>query len=149
MNAKNKWFPKHIDIEPSFDAFVSTFRSGRLVRELISPLSKMPLNAGYFFPNDNLIAELKCLQKNPVEGQDWPSRLIRAFNTTGHSFDEMMGYLFRGEKIPVPVKAKLVYWMRESIRGVVKTGNRQLRQTKREVSKSAKALLLIANEHLR
>ena len=76
MNAKNKWFPKHIDIEPSFDGFVSTFRSGRLVRELISPLSKMPLNAGYFFPNDNLIAELKCLQKNPVEGQDWPSRLI-------------------------------------------------------------------------
>jgi hypothetical protein len=96
--------PKHIDVEPNFEAFVPTFRNGRLVRELMPARTNLPLNADYFFPDDNIVAELKCLQKNPIEGKDWPSRLIRAFSSTGHSLDDLMRHLFDG--VPMPPAAQ-------------------------------------------
>jgi len=145
---QNRWRPKHIDIEPSFNAFVITFRGGRLIRDLMPDLSKMGLNADYLFPKDNTIVELKCLVKDPLEETDWPSRVSRAFRSSGHSLGDLMGCLFRGEAIPDRVREKLVHWLREALRGVVKTGNRQVRQSKRDLGRvDAKGILLIANDN--
>jgi hypothetical protein len=148
MNAEKKWTPKHIDIEPSFNEFVLAFRGGRLIRDLMPDASKMPLNADYLFPNDNIIAELKCLEKNPVDGPDWQSRVVRAFQSTGYSFDDLMECVDHGKSVPAPVRAKLIHWLRQALRGVVKAGNRQLRQSKRDLKRAdAKGVLLIANDN--
>ncbi len=148
MSADEKWSPKHIDVEPAFDCFVPTFRNGKLIRDLMLNRSKMPLNADYLFPDDNIIAELKCLVKNPLEASDWAPRLARAFRSTGHSFTELAGFLFRGEKMPDAVRAKLLHWLRDSIRSVVKRANRQLRASKEEIGRiDASGLLLIANDN--
>ncbi len=148
MNAEKNWRPKHIEIEPNFNVFVLGFRGGRPIRDLMPDLSKLPPNADYLFPDEDVFAELKCLEKNPVEGSDWPSRLAIAFRSTGRSYSELTGYLFRGEQMPEPVRAKLVHWLQQAICGVVKAGNRQLRQSKHDLSKpNAKGLLLIANDN--
>jgi hypothetical protein len=148
MNADQKWEPKHVDIEPAFNEFVPTFRSGQLIHDLMSNHRDMPLNADYPFSPDNVIAELKCLEKNPMEASDWPPRLAKAFRTTGHNFSDLMGYLVRGEPMPDAVRAKLFHWLRDAIRTVVKGGNRQIRATKHEIMRmDAKGLLLIANDN--
>jgi hypothetical protein len=148
MNADRQWSPKHIDIEEAFDDFVPTFRNGQLIRELMPEKNKMPRNADYLFVADNVIAELKCLEKNPMEASDWPPRLAKAFMATGHSFDDLIGCLVRGDPMPDEVKSKLFNWLRDSIRSVVKTGNRQIRVSKRELRREgAKGLLLVANDN--
>jgi hypothetical protein len=148
MNDALSWSPKRIDIEPTFDGFVPSFRNGQLIRDLMPDTGKMPLNADYLFADDNVIAELKCLEKNPMEAADWPPRLAKAFRSTGHSFSHLMGYLVRGEPMPVAVRAKLVHWMRDAIRSVIKGGNRQIRSSKRELGRpDAKGVLLVANDH--
>jgi hypothetical protein len=147
MNTGQNWEPKHIDIEPAFDGFVPTFRGGQLIRDLITKSGKMPLNADYLFAGDNVIAELKCLEKNPMEASDWPPRLAKAFRSTGYSLGDLIRCAARGEPVPDKVKVKLFSWLREAIRSVVKTGNRQIRASKRELCKlNAKGLLLIAND---
>jgi len=98
------------------------------------------------FCQDNIVAELKCLTKNPIEAADWPPRLARAFRAAGHDFGDLTAYLFRGEKMPDVVKAKLVHWLRDSIRSVVKGANRQIRASKTQTG-GALGLLLIANDH--
>jgi hypothetical protein len=50
--------------------------------------------------------------------------------------------------MPERVKTRLVGWLRESIRDVVKTGNRQIRATKRALDRpEAKGVRLIANDN--
>jgi hypothetical protein len=148
MNADQNWTPRHIDIEPAFNDFVPTFRGGQLIRDLMPNPRKMPLNADYLFAGNNVIAELKCLEKNPTEASDWLPRLARAFGATGHSFSDWIGFVARGEPVPDKVRAKLFDWLRDAIRGVVKAGNRQIRASKRELCKSdAKGVLLIANDN--
>jgi hypothetical protein len=143
----DEWKPTHIDVEATFDRFVSTFRGGRSVRDFLTERSKLPLNADYFFPKDNIVAELKCLEKNPTESLDLGRRTARAYAASGRTGSDFFGYLFRGEPMPADVKSKISNWVRESIRSVVKKGNRQIRATKRFLSKNAKGLLLIANDN--
>ena len=149
MRADQKWTPTHVEIEPSFDAFVATFRGGQLIRNLITnKRGQMPLKADYLFAADNVVAELKCLEKNPMEASDWPPRLAKAFRTAGHNFSDLMGYLVRGEPMPHAVREKLFHWLRDAIRTVVKGGNRQIRASKRELGKTdAKGVLLVANDN--
>lgn len=50
--------------------------------------------------------------------------------------------------MPGKAKAKLIEWVRESVRSVVKVGNRQIRESKRALGKrSAKGVLLVANDN--
>jgi hypothetical protein len=140
------WTPPLIEIEPTFARFVPTFRGGRIVSDLIAK-SGMPLNADYFFPADNVVMELKCLEKNPTEAADWPDRIRRAFEAAGGSFEDA-GSVVRGAPVPDEVAAKLFGWLRGAIRGSVKVGNRQIRATKQALGKpDARGVLLIANDN--
>jgi hypothetical protein len=141
------WTPRHIEIEPTFASFVPTFRGGQFVSELIPKSGKMPLNADYFFPADNVIAELKCFEKNPTEASDWPDRMMRAFEAAGRSFEDAASVV-PGAPVPDEVGANLFNWLRDAIRGTVKAGNRQIRETKRALGgPDARGVLLIANDH--
>ena len=138
--------PKHINIEAVFDEFVLTFRNGRLIRDLMTTPSKMPPNADYLFAADKVIAELKCLEKNPMEASDWRPRLAKAFEAT--DLDDIEGRLIRGEPLPDAVRARLFHLLRGAIRNVVKKGNRQIRASKQVLhEEGAKGVLLVANDN--
>jgi hypothetical protein len=131
-----------------FNAFVKTVRNGKIISELKTSSSNIRPNADFLFPDDNIIAELKCLEKNPTEASDWPPRLAKAFRSTGHSLSDLLGYVLRGEPLPDKVKEKLTHWMADAIRTVVKSGNRQIRSSKKELHReNAKGALLIANDN--
>jgi len=50
--------------------------------------------------------------------------------------------------MPNAVKAKLFHWLREAIRSVVKTGNRQIRMSKQVLrEEKGKGVLLVANDN--
>jgi hypothetical protein len=146
MNDRSPRPIRHIDIETVFDEFVLTFRNGQLIRDLMTAPSKMPRNADYLFAADSVIAELKCMEKNPMEASDWRSRLVTAFEATG--LDDIKGRLVRGEPLPDAVKARLFHLLRQAIRNVVKNGNRQIRTSKQVLhEEGAKGVLLVANDN--
>ena len=138
--------PRHINIETVFDEFVLAFRNGQLIRDLMTTPSKMPPNADYLFAADKVIAELKCLEKNPMEASDWRPRLAKALEAT--ALDDIEGRLIRGEPLPDAAKARLFHLLREAIGNVVKKGNRQIRASKQVLhEEGAKGLLLVANDN--
>jgi hypothetical protein len=60
----------------------------------------------------------------------------------------MVRATFSGAPLPEKVTDHLTRWLRESIRGVVKEGNRQLRASKKALGRpEAKGVLLIANDN--
>ena len=89
------WRPTFIDIEPEFNKFVPTFRNGKLVRDLVPDQPDMALNADYYFPDDHVIAELKCMETDSEDS--YPQRVSEAFTHFRYSGSDLMGFLFRGE----------------------------------------------------
>ena len=89
------WRPTFIDIEPEFNKFVPNFRNGKLVRDLVPDQPDMALNADYYFPDDHVIAELKCMETDSEDS--YPQRVSEAFTHFRYSGSDLMGFLFRGE----------------------------------------------------
>jgi hypothetical protein len=51
--------PPKVDIEREMNKYVREF-GGKLVSEIHTDKSQLPKNADYFFPDDGIVAELKC-----------------------------------------------------------------------------------------
>jgi hypothetical protein len=62
--------PKFIEVEKDFARFVRTFRGGAVVRDLIPDAPHMEPNADYYFSNDDIVAELKCLALRLATGSN-------------------------------------------------------------------------------
>jgi hypothetical protein len=105
MEGSPDWPPTLIDIEPEFTKFVPTFRNGQIVRDLMPDQPAMALNADFYFPNDRVVMELKCMETDSRDA--YPERVARAFTHFGHTGSELMGFLFRGEPMPERVAARL------------------------------------------
>ena len=61
------WQPTLIDIESGFARLVPTFRNGQIVRDLMPDRPSMKSNADYYFPDDCVIVEIKCMQADARE----------------------------------------------------------------------------------
>lgn len=69
--------PRFVEIEEDFARFVQTYRGGTIVRNLIPDAPQMEPNADYYFSNDDVIAELKCLRTDSGDREQlsrlfWP-----------------------------------------------------------------------------
>jgi hypothetical protein len=94
------WRPTPIDIESTFTEFVRTFRNGQIVRDRMPDAPTMMLNADYLFPDDNIFAELKTLEKDGADPETYSKRLVAAYERHGYSGSDLFGHLFRGEPMP-------------------------------------------------
>lgn len=128
MSGDPNWQPTLIDIEEKFSEFVPTFRNGRIVRELIPDQPIMTLNADFYFPDDRIVAELKCMEKDSRD--TYHERILQAFAHFGHSGGDVMGFLFRGEPMPQRVAARLRQQIGNPLRQALRKANKQIAATK-------------------
>lgn len=92
MEGSFGWRPTLFDIEPEFTKFVPTFRNGQIVRDLMPDQPAMALNADFYFPNDRVVVELKCMERDSRD--TYPERVVRAFTHFGYTGCELMGFLY-------------------------------------------------------
>lgn len=146
MDEKLPWRPTLIDIEAEFTKFVSTFRGGQIVRDLIPDQPDMVLNADFYFPDDRVVVELKCMETDSRDA--YPERVAKAFKHFGHTGSELMGFLFRGEPMPERVAARLRQQIANPVRQAMRKANKQIAATKHHLKiPDAFGLAVFANDN--
>lgn len=146
MKGNPDWQPTLIDIEPEFTKFVPTFRNGQIVRDLMPDRPAMALNADFYFPNDRVVMELKCMEKDSRDA--YPELVARAFTHFGHTGSELMGFLFRGEAMPERVAARLRQQIANPLRQALRKANKQIAATKHHLKiPDAFGLAVFANDN--
>lgn len=139
------WNPTFIDIESEFSTFVPTFRDGMLVRDLIPDQPVMALNADFYFPESQVVVELKTMQTDSRNG--YPERLVKAYTHFGYTGSDLMGFLFRGEPMPERVAARIRSQIANPLRQAMRKANKQIAATKRHLGvDSAHGLAIFAND---
>lgn len=92
----------------------------------------MTLNADFYFPEDRVVVELKCMETDCRDA--YPERVARAFAHFGHTGSEVFGYLFRGEPMPEPVARRLRQQIANPLRQALRKANRQIAATKHQLN---------------
>lgn len=136
-----------IEIEPDFDAFVRRF-GGRVLRDEL-PRSPVFANADYYFPEANVIAELKCLEKNKVDDPATQNKLRRLWikwrqrgDVTGSVPD-----VIHSRDYPVRCQQEMYAVYSVPVKRRITKANRQIRETRAYLNQpKAKGLLLLAND---
>jgi hypothetical protein len=140
--------PKFIDMETDFTRFIRTFRGGVLVRELIPDAPLMEPNADYYFSSDDVIAELKCLQKDPADQELLNKRFLSVCEGLGYSAEQALQIAFRQIPLPRDVAQGVIGKSLNHIRKALRKANRQLSATKRQLGcAKALGLVVISNEN--
>ncbi|VVT23345.1 hypothetical protein [Rhizobium sp. EC-SD404] len=146
MKGNLDWQPTLINIEPEFANFVPTFRNGQIVRDLMPDQPAMTLNADFYFPEDRVVVELKCMETDSRDA--YPERVARAFAHFGHTGSELMGFLFRGEPMPERVAGRIRQQIANPLRQALRKANRQIAATKHHLNiPDAFGLAVFANDN--
>lgn len=142
--------PPDIPVEASFNEFVKEV-GGQLVSEIIVDKSKQPQNADYYFPDVNVIVELKCFEKdlfNCVEDVERIGRIIQKHSESG-VVPGYIGFRWVVGQVPAPreYRRDMLSLARRSIENAVRRANKQIKQTKELLSApNARGLVILAND---
>ncbi|ODR98505.1 hypothetical protein AUC68_08760 [Methyloceanibacter methanicus] len=146
-NDKEGWQPSFIDIEAQFTDFVGTFRQGTKVTDVGVPIPEGALNADFYFPQDHVIAELKCLETDSADATSQAKRVVACFKHFGYSGDALLDCILRGKPVPDRVARRLASIRARSIVDAIKKANKQIGSTKQILDKqNAEGLVLLAND---
>lgn len=139
--------PPHLHIESSFNEFVKEFH-GELVSELLPP---NPLdNADYLFRNDNVVAELKCLEKDILEHEDSKAKINALYEEWMRK--GLVGVVWgtveiNSATLPIECQRELYSFIKKPIERSIKKANKQIKQTKADFNlRNASGLLFLAND---
>ena len=141
---------RHIDVEAAFTEFVRTF-GGQIVADLVGP-SPDHLNADYYFPDQRVVAELKCLEDDKREDQNIQSKVQRLFDRW---MDEGTVPRVYGEAVRIESKAlpeacqRALYEVyKPPIQRRVIKANKQIKATAQRLrlGDDYKGLLLLVND---
>lgn len=147
MNSKNNKQPFHV--EKLLNEVVVSY-GGNLVVDFVSRHIDTP-NADYVFYEQNVIAELKCFQKDPfnsIEDSDRVKFLLDKWRKAGY-FDneEEVKQMLIKRKLPKECFNDLVKLSRKTIDRAIHHANKQIVETKKLLNlPNAKGLLLVAND---
>jgi hypothetical protein len=140
--------PRNANTEKLFEALVPKFRGGRIVRELIPDTPDMRPNADYYFPNDNVIAELKCLEVELDSAERLHDRLVSACKQLGYSPLETLQIAVRQKPLPQDVARRVIDKSLSHVRKAVDKANRQIGATKEQLNKlDTLGILIVANDN--
>lgn len=140
--------PPQLHVESSFNEFVKEF-NGELVSELL-PANPSFDNADYLFRNDNVIAELKCLEKDILEEADFKAKFNALYD----------GWLSKGlvrpawgtfevntATLPIECQREVYGLIKKPIQRTIEKANKQIKSTKEHFNlPNAAGLLLLAND---
>ncbi len=140
--------PPKLHIESAFNQFVKAF-DGELVSELLPPNPSFD-NADYLFRQANVVAELKCLEKDIVSGRDFNKKLNALYDTWVRKglVDQRWGlFEISTTTLPVECQREVYGLIKTPIERTIKKANRQIRETKEHFNlPDAAGLLLLAND---
>jgi len=136
------------DIEGEFNKVVLQI-GGDLVRNRLPSKSPDFENADYVFDKENVIAELKILQKDPSIESELDKKIQAKFDKWMDQGKLVIYGLARVESKNLPAKMQweLLRIYSEPVRRVIKKANRQIRDTKDRLKMSnAQGLVIIVND---
>jgi len=137
----------HIDIELAFDSFVRSI-GGVVLKNDIADSPSFE-NADYVLHEQQIVAELKCLEVNKIDDSVYMGKIDAAWQKwrasgliTGDTPERIVL-----NELPHRCARELVALTSLPLKGVIKKANRQIRQTKDTLNlPSYKGLLLLAND---
>jgi len=124
---------------------------GQRIRELVGVNPSFD-NADYLFPKDNVIAELKSLEKDFLSDSAVGEKMRELYNRwvdEGKDVPSIYGAgVLQTDQIPVECARELINIFKDKLESrVLRKANRQIRDTKENLNRpEALGLLLISNE---
>jgi hypothetical protein len=139
--------PIRIHIESSFNEFIKQF-DGELVSDLLPPNPSE--NADYLFRKENVVAELKCLEKDILEQDDSQSKIDALYEKWMRK--GLVGVVagtvtINSATLPMECQRELYSFIKKPIKRAIEKANRQIKQTKAHFNRpNAAGLLFLAND---
>lgn len=141
--------PEPVHIENLFNTFVVQY-GGELVRDVMETEPDKP-NADYFFRKENVVVELKCLQKDSFNNKEDIPKFQEIINKWAEKKlipqEDVFGILIGVKPIPECCFQDFKNAVTKTIDRIIYKANKQVGQTKIDLkTPKAKGLLLFAND---
>jgi hypothetical protein len=148
-NCKEPERPFVANVEEYFSEFVD-FYGGKIIEKLQENLVDRP-NADYLFENPDIIAELKCFQKDVFSGEDEFPKIERLLNKwiskKKISNKQLRNYIFRGGALPKKCSEDIIELASKTIERAIYKANKQIEESKITLSKrNARGVLFLIND---
>ncbi|KGO86693.1 hypothetical protein [Flavobacterium suncheonense] len=148
-NPDNLGRPFVENVEGYFSEFVE-FVGGKIIEKLENNLSDRP-NADYIFENPDVIAELKCFQKDVFSDSDDFPKLERLyekwFANKSISQTQFRKIVFQGGPLPEKCIADLIEIASKTIERAIYKANKQIQESKSTFEKkNANGILFLIND---
>lgn len=138
--------PKTIKTEELFTDFVRTFGNGNTLSSFVDKIPESTLNADYYFPDSNVIAELKTLEIDALSPEKIERRIMSIYKLLGYQLSDYTDFIFGKSYLPEEVNRRLFSTISRPIIECVKKANKQIISTRKLLGKDeALGLILIAN----
>ena len=138
--------PKAISTEADFTEFVRTFQNGDTLATFVSEIPNATLNADYYFPDNNVIAELKTLEVDALDLEAIEKRIMASYKWLGYQLSDYTDFLFGKAYLPEDVNRRVFSTVSRPITECIKKANKQIISTRKLLGKDdALGLILIAN----
>jgi len=142
----NRMPPPAINVEEEFTRFVSTFRGGGCLMAFVAEVPPGSLNADYYFPDDNVIAELKTLEVDALDAETLGRRIMGAYIWLGYQLHDYVDFLLGRKYMPDDVNRRVISTISRPIIECIKKANKQIISSRILLNKpDARGLILIAN----
>lgn len=115
-----------INVEKTFTDFVRTFRDGKPLVEFCASIPPGVKNADFYFPSDNVIAELKTLEVDAFEPDAFGKRVMTCYKQLGYELSDYISWLSRESNFPVDVSRRLFGMLSRPIIDCIKTAGKQI-----------------------
>jgi hypothetical protein len=124
---------------------------GLLVTDILPARTNLPKNADYVFPEHNVVAELKCLQRDLSEDLEFSAKIQRLYAEwieQGKRVPLVWGRAQVGlGDLPLECAHELISLYRKPIHWRIREANQQLRSTKQALNiERAKGLLILIHD---
>lgn len=140
--------PGPIDIEKEFCALVRA-NGGVVIRDTMPDTADMPLNADFYFPTENVVVELKSLEKDKFAGGDGLMDLLRTLRHSGQmNGSEIIQWNFGQRQLPASAAKALFSSFRRTIETQARKAQRQIKKTiSLHGNENTKGLVIFANDN--
>lgn len=119
-------------VEEYFSEFIE-FYGGKVIEKMEENLADRP-NADYLFEKTELIAELKCFEKDVFSGKDRFPKMERLFtkwtNKKMISDAQLRDYAFKGAPLPINCSKDMIEVASKTIERAIHKGNKQIDTSK-------------------
>lgn len=138
--------PATIPVEETFTEFVRTFRGADVLPRFVPNIPKSTLNADYYFPEDDVIAELKTLEVDALDLKTIDRRIMASYKWLGYQLEDYTDFLFGKKYLPDDVNKRVFSTISRPIIDAVRKANKQIISSRRLLGRpEAKGLILVAN----